>query len=254
MLNDAEMLRYSRHILLDEIGELGQKDLKNSHVLIIGAGGLGSPAALYLAAAGVGSLVIADFDTLDVSNLQRQIIYQTGDIGSDKVVLMKNRLQSLNPEIRIRTINQEMDEEQLLLELMMTNLVLDCTDNLESRRLINRACVKAKVPAIIGAAIQMQGQLMFFDHREDDSACYQCLFPDGEEQQLNCTNAGVLGPVVGTIGSLQALEAIKYITGVPSGVKNKLKLFDGKTLDWQTFTIGKDPECPVCGQKNECSY
>jgi sulfur carrier protein ThiS adenylyltransferase len=253
MLSDAEMLRYSRHILLNEIGELGQKDLKNSHVLIIGAGGLGSPAALYLAAAGVGSLVIADFDTLDVSNLQRQISYQTNDIGSDKVILMKNRLESLNPEIRIRTINQEMDEEQLLLELMMTNLVLDCTDNMKSRRMINSACVKAKVPAIIGAAIQMEGQLMFFDHKQDDSACYQCVFPDSEEQELNCTNAGVLGPVVGTIGSLQALEAIKYIVGMPSSVRNKLKLFDGKTLDWQTFTIGKDPECLVCGQKNECS-
>jgi len=253
MLSDAEMLRYSRHILLDEIGELGQKDLKNSHVLIIGAGGLGSPAALYLAAAGVGSLVIADFDSLDVSNLQRQIVYQTGDIGSDKVALMKSRLENLNPEIRIRSINQQMDEEQLLLELMMTHLVLDCTDNLESRRMINRACVKAKVPAIIGAGIQMQGQLMFFDHKQDDSACYQCVFPDNEEQQLNCRNSGVLGPIVGTIGSLQALEAIKYIVGMPSSVRNKLKLFDGKTLDWQTFNIDKDPECPVCGQKNECS-
>ena len=248
MLTDAEMLRYSRHLLLEDVGELGQKDLKNGKVLIIGMGGLGSPAAMYLAAAGVGSLVLSDFDCLEVSNLQRQIGYQTGDIGADKVQLMKHRLEMLNPEIRVRTINVEMDEAQLLMELMMVNLVLDCTDNMASRQLINAACVKAKVPLIVGAAIRLEGQLMFFDNRQTDSACYHCLFPSSEEQTLNCSNSGVLGPVVGTIGTMQALEAIKHIVGLPSGLKNKLKLFDGKTLDWQTFTINKDPKCTVCGQ------
>ncbi len=249
MLSDAELLRYSRHLLLEEVGELGQKDLKNAKVLIIGMGGLGSPAALYLAAAGVGNLVLSDFDCIEVSNLQRQITYQTGDISNDKVEVTKQRLQELNPEIRVRSINSEMSEEQLLMELMMVNLVLDCTDNMASRQLINSACVKAEVPLIVGAAIRLEGQLMFFDHREADSPCYHCLFPSSEEQALNCSNSGVLGPVVGTIGTLQALEAIKHIVGLPSGIKNKLKLFDGKTLEWQSFAINKDPKCTVCGQK-----
>jgi len=247
MLTDAEMLRYSRHLLLEDVGELGQKDLKNGKVLIIGMGGLGSPAALYLAAAGVGSIVIADFDCLEVSNLQRQIGYNTGDIGGDKVALMKQRMQQINPEVRVRSINTEMTKEQLLMELMMVNLVLDCTDNMASRQMINSACVDAKVPLIVGAAIRFEGQLMFFDHSQEDSACYHCLFPNEDEQALNCSNSGVIGPVVGTIGTMQALEAIKHITGLPSGIKNKLKLFDGKTLEWQTFVINKDAQCSVCG-------
>lgn len=251
MLNDSEMLRYSRHLLLEDVGELGQKDLKNGKVLIIGMGGLGSPAALYLAAAGVGNLVLADFDFVEVSNLQRQIGYQTSDIGAEKVSVMKSRLEAINPEIRVRAINQEMSREQLLLELMMVNLVLDCTDNMRSRQMINAACVQAKTPLIVGAAVRLEGQLMFFDHKQSDTACYHCLFPNNEEASLNCSNSGVLGPVVGTIGTMQALEAIKYLTGLPSGVKNKLKLFDGKTLDWQTFVINKDEKCAVCGKSNE---
>jgi len=247
MLTDAETLRYSRHLLLEDVGELGQKNLKDSKVLIIGMGGLGSPAALYLAAAGVGTLVIADFDHLEVSNLQRQIAYTTADIGEDKVILMKKRLEQINPEIRIRSINREMGKEQLQMELMMVNLVLDCTDNMGTRQMINAACVGAKVPLIVGAAIRFEGQLMFFDHSQGDSACYHCLFPSDEEQALNCSNSGVIGPVVGTIGTMQALEAIKHITGLPSGIKNKLKLFDGKTLEWQTFAIGKNEQCSVCG-------
>jgi sulfur carrier protein ThiS adenylyltransferase len=251
MLTEAEILRYSRHLLLDGVGELGQKDLKKAKVLIIGMGGLGTPAALYLAAAGVGSLVVADFDSLEVSNLQRQIGYYTDEIGGDKVDLMKLRLQRLNPEIQVRTINREMDEEQLLMELMMVHLVLDCTDNMDSRQMINQACVKAKVPLIVGAAGGLEGQLMFFDHRDSVSACYHCLFPDRETPSVNCRNIGVLGPVVGTIGSLQALEAIKHIVGLPSGMKNKIKRFDGKSLEWQTFAISKDPQCTVCGRKDE---
>lgn len=247
MLTDSEILRYSRHLLLEDVGESGQKSLKNSKVLIIGMGGLGSPAAMYLAAAGVGRLVLSDFDQLDVSNLQRQIAYQTSDIGVDKVTLMQNRLQAINPESRVRTINKQMSSAQLSMELMMADLVLDCTDNMSSRQMINAACVNAKVPLIVGAAIRLEGQLMLFDHSQPDAACYHCLFPSNEEQVLNCSNSGVLGPVVGTIGTMQALEAIKYIVGLPSGIKNKLKLFDGKTLDWQTFSINKDPNCSVCG-------
>jgi molybdopterin/thiamine biosynthesis adenylyltransferase len=249
MLNDAELLRYSRHLLLEEVGESGQQALKNAKVLIIGMGGLGSPASLYLAAAGVGHIVLNDFDDIEVSNLQRQISYQSDDIGEAKVEVAKRKLQQINPEIKVRSINKAMTEMQLTMELTMADLVLDCTDNMASRQLINKACVDAKVPLIVGAAIRFEGQLMFFDHREDDSPCYHCLFPSSEEQALNCSNSGIIGPVVGTIGTLQALEAIKHFVGLPSGIKNKLKLFDGKSLDWQTFVINKDPECSVCGQR-----
>lgn len=248
MLTDKEMLRYSRHLLLEEVGESGQSKLKNSKILIMGMGGLGSPAAVYLAAAGVGTLLLADFDTLDISNLQRQIAYQSKDLGSSKVALMKAHINELNPHIKVRTVNSKMGLPQLLMELQMVDLVLDCTDNMESRQMINNACVQAKKPLIVGAAIRFEGQLMFFNHQLADSACYHCLFPNSEEQQLNCANSGVLGPVVGTIAMMQALEAMKYILGLPSGVANKLKLFDGKTLDWQTFAINKDPQCSVCGQ------
>jgi len=249
MLSDAEILRYSRHLLLEDIGESGQQALKKSKVLIIGMGGLGSPAALYLAAAGVGTMVIADFDHLEVSNLQRQIAYSSDDLGGDKVVLMKKRLMQMNPDIRVRSINREMKREQLLMELSMVDLVLDCTDNMATRQMINAACVDKKVPLIVGAAIRFEGQLMFFDHRQEGAACYHCLFPSHEEQTLNCSNSGIIGPVVGTIGTMQALEAIKHFTGLPSGLENKLKLFDGKTLEWQTFAINKDAQCSVCGQK-----
>ncbi len=249
MLSDNETLRYSRHLLLEEVGESGQKALKKARVLIIGLGGLGSPAAIYLGAAGVGSLVVADFDVLEVSNLQRQIAYQSCDVGKNKAALIKQRLAELNPEIRVRTVTRKMDQAQLMMELMMVDLVLDCTDNMASRQMINAACVTARVPLIVGAAIRFEGQLMFFDHTQADSACYHCLFPGTEEETLNCSNSGVLGPVVGTIGTMQALEAIKQLLGWPSALTNKLKLFDGKTLNWQTFTISKDPQCSVCGQK-----
>ncbi|MDN2663512.1 molybdopterin-synthase adenylyltransferase MoeB [Psychromonas sp. 14N.309.X.WAT.B.A12] len=248
MLSDNELLRYSRHLLLEEVGESGQHKLKQAKVLIIGMGGLGSPAALYLAAAGIGHLVLNDFDEIEVSNLQRQITYQSSDIGEPKVEVTKQRLQQLNSDIKVRSINKQMPEQQLSMELTMADLVLDCTDNIATRQMINKACVEAKVPLIVGAAIRLEGQLMFFDHSQAESPCYHCLFPSSEEQTLNCSNSGIIGPVVGTIGTLQALEAIKYFVGLPSGIKNKLKLFDGKSLDWQTFAINKDPQCPVCGQ------
>ncbi|MEG3755104.1 molybdopterin-synthase adenylyltransferase MoeB [Psychromonas arctica] len=248
MLSDSELLRYSRHLLLEEVSEAGQHKLKQAKVLIIGMGGLGSPAALYLAAAGIGHLVLNDFDEIEVSNLQRQITYQSSDIGDSKVEITKQRLQQLNPDIKVRSINKQMPELQLSMELTMADLVLDCTDNMATRQMINKACVEAKIPLIVGAAIRLEGQLMFFDHSQADSPCYHCLFPSSEEQTLNCSNSGIIGPVVGTIGTLQALEAIKYFVGLPSGIKNKLKLFDGKTLDWQTFAINKEPQCSVCGQ------
>lgn len=246
MLTNNEISRYSRHLLLDDIGEAGQEKLKQAKVLIIGLGGLGSPACLYLAGAGVGSIVIADFDHVDTSNLQRQIAYSMQDIKTQKTTAMKARLTSINPEITVRSIDKAMSEEQLSMELILADLVLDCTDNITTRQMINRVCVKAKKPLIIGAAIRFEGQLMFFDHSENQSPCYHCLMPSNDEQVLNCSNSGIVGPVVGTIGGLQALEAIKFIVGLPSGTKNKIKLFDGKSLDWQTFNITKNPDCPIC--------
>ena len=246
MLTDNEISRYSRHLLLDDVGVSGQQKLKRATVLIIGLGGLGSSACLYLAAAGVGSMVIADFDHVDTSNLQRQIAYSMSDLKTQKTNAMKARLRAINPEIKVRCIDTKMNAEQLSMELILADLVLDCTDNIKTRQMINQACVKAKTPLIIGAAIRFEGQLIFFDHSESDSACYHCLMPSNDEQALNCSNSGIVGPVVGTIGTLQALEAIKYIVGLASGVNNKLKLFDGKSLDWQTFNITKNPECSVC--------
>ena len=246
MLTDAETLRYSRHLLLNNVGEAGQLKLKQANVLIMGMGGLGAPASMYLAAAGVGTLVLADFDELDLSNLQRQISYDASQVGQHKVDAAKARLSGLNSEIRIRGIKKKMDAKQLAMEVSMADLVLDCTDNLASRHLISQVCCQAKTPLIVGAGIRMEGQLMMFDFSQPDSACYHCLFPSTQEQTLNCSNSGVLGPIVGTIGSLQALEAIKYLVGLPSGIKNQLKLFDGLTLNWQTFSISRDPACPVC--------
>ena len=246
MLTDSEISRYSRHLLLDDIGEAGQQKLKQAKVLIIGLGGLGSPACLYLAGAGVGSIVIADFDHVEASNLQRQIAYSMSDIKIQKTTAMKARLTSINPEITVRSIDRQMSEDQLSMELILADLVLDCTDNITTRQMINQACVKAKKPLMVGAAIRFEGQLMFFDHRDEASSCYHCLMPSNNEQALTCSNSGIVGPVVGTIGTLQALEAIKHIVGLPSGVQNKIKLFDGKTLDWQTFSINKNPNCSVC--------
>ncbi|MCK5819244.1 MAG: molybdopterin-synthase adenylyltransferase MoeB [Psychromonas sp.] len=249
MLKDSELIRYSRHLLLDDLGAHGQAKLKKAKVLIIGMGGLGSPASLYLAAAGVGSLTICDFDSLELSNLQRQIAYQSDEIGSAKVTLMQQRLKKLNPEISVRCIANKMEEPQFNLELLLADLVLDCTDNMPTRQLINRVCFNGKVPLIVGAAIRFEGHLSFFDHKDPDAACYHCYAPSSVDPQLNCSNSGVLGAVVGVMGSLQALEAIKIIVGIESTVKNKLKLFDGKTLQWQSFTINKDPNCQVCGKK-----
>ncbi|MCE2573569.1 HesA/MoeB/ThiF family protein [Motilimonas eburnea] len=246
MLNDAETLRYSRHLLLENVGEAGQLKLKQAKVLIMGMGGLGAPASMYLAAAGVGSLVLADFDQLDVTNLQRQICYDSEQVGQAKVDAAKSRLLALNDHIRIRVINKKMAQSQLAMEIGLADIVLDCTDNLASRHLISQVCCQTKTPLIVGAGIRLEGQLMMFDFSQPDSACYHCLFPSTEEQALNCSNSGVLGPVVGTIGSLQALEAIKYIVGLPSGIKNQLKLFDGLSLNWQSFAIKRDPDCPVC--------
>jgi sulfur carrier protein ThiS adenylyltransferase len=246
MLSPQEQLRYSRHLLLNNVGEQGQLKLKNASVLIVGLGGLGNPVSLYLAAAGVGKLFLADGDKLDITNLQRQVMFTTEQVGENKAELAAAHLTALNPEIDIEVFDEMLDSEQLSYYLDEVDLVVDCTDNLATRKMINKACWQQQTPLVTGAAIRSEGQLMVVDPRQQDSACYQCLLgEDAQEQQLNCQTAGVLGPVLGIIGSMQALEAIKLILG-KEVVTNKLKLFDAMSLSWQEFKLPKRADCSVC--------
>ncbi|GAB1623935.1 HesA/MoeB/ThiF family protein [Agarivorans albus] len=252
-LSDQEVLRYSRHLLLKDVGEAGQLKLKSAQVLLVGMGGLGAPAALYLAAAGVSKLVLADFDEVDSSNLQRQVLYREDDIKQPKVVAAKQHLQALNSNIQVRTVNRKMDEMLLAMEVAQADVVLDCSDNIATRYAVNQACVKAKVPLVSGAAVAFDGQLMVFDFRQAEQGCYHCLFPNASEQQLNCSNAGILGPVVGTIGSLQALETIKLIAGIPSAQLGRFSSFDAHSLEWFHLNVNADANCPVCGKDKQTS-
>ncbi|MEE1674696.1 HesA/MoeB/ThiF family protein [Agarivorans aestuarii] len=246
-LSDQECLRYSRHLLLKDVGEAGQLKLKNAQVLLVGMGGLGAPAGLYLAAAGVGKLVLADFDEVDSSNLQRQVLYREDDIKQAKVQAAKQHLEALNSNIQIRSVNRKMDAMLLAMEVAQADVVLDCSDNIATRYAVNQACVKAKVPLVSGAAVAFDGQLMVFDFAQSPQGCYHCLFPNASEQELNCSNAGILGPVVGTIGSLQALETIKLIAGIPSAQRGRFSSFDAHSLEWFHLKVNADANCPVCG-------
>ncbi len=246
-LNDKEFMRYHRQISLEDIGEQGQASLKNAHVLMIGCGGLGSAAALYLASAGVGRLVIADGDHVDSSNLQRQVVYREQDQGVNKAQAMEQQLAQLNSLIKVRAIPKALDGMQLTMEVQLADVVLDCTDNIETRHKVNQACFDAKTPLISGSAIGWQGQLACFDYSED-TPCYRCLYAfEHMAAGTRCSDAGVMGPVVGTIGNYQALQAIKLLAKQSKGQFNKLYLFDAQYLDWQALNINKDPHCSVCG-------
>ncbi|GHA43129.1 ThiF family adenylyltransferase [Photobacterium aphoticum] len=260
MISDQAFLRYSRQIMLPEIGEQGQTDLANAQVLIVGAGGLGSAAALYLAGAGVGQVVIADDDRLEVSNLPRQVLYREADIGQPKAVQAAAQLQALNPLVRVRAANARLAGERLALEVAQADVVLDCSDNLATRHAVSQACYRARKPLIAGAAIRWHGQLMAFDFRQGKGPCYHCLFPlpdaSSSAGPQNCSTGGVAGPVVGNIGTLQALEALKVLTGAGSVAFSRLQNFDGLTLQWQSFHFTQDTSCPVCGpsvsQQEQC--
>jgi len=248
MLSDQEKKRYSRHLLLGDIGEAGQLKLTQSKVLIIGLGGLGSPVALYLAASGIGHLLLADGDTLDVTNLQRQIMFDSHGAGEPKADLAEARLSDLNPEIEIDVIDQALSEEDLEEYVPEVNLVLDCSDNLETRKAVNRVCAKNSVPLVSAAAIRWEGHLMLFDFRKPETPCYECLYaPDATEPVLNCSTSGVVGPLLGILGSMQALEAIKLLLGMDPDLNGRLLIFDGKYHQWQNFRIQKKHNCPVCG-------
>lgn len=247
MLSDDQLMRYSRQLLLPEFDIDGQQALQSSSVLMIGAGGLGCPAGLYLAGAGIGKLVVVDPDRVEAHNLHRQIGFAETDIGRPKAEALTARLQQLNPEPVYSSRVEKVDQIWLHSKLAKVDLVLDCTDNFASRRAINHACVNAGVALVSGAAIRMEGQLAVFDRRRGDGGCYACLFGDGEGPDELCAESGILGPVVGAIGTLQALLAIQLLLGKP--VARKLHRFDGNTMEWHSVAFAPDPACPVCGEQ-----
>ncbi|WP_428608461.1 HesA/MoeB/ThiF family protein [Sedimenticola sp.] len=247
-MNDDQLLRYSRQIMLPSIGIEGQEKLLESRIVIFGMGGLGSPAAMYLAAAGVGELVLVDFDRVDLTNLQRQIIHTTGSIGQLKVDSARQTLRSLNPECRIETVSSRLEGEELEREIKRANLVVDGTDNFTTRFAINEACVKHQIPLVSGAAIRMEGQVAVFTGRQGEP-CYRCLYGSAAEMDETCSANGVLSPLVGIIGSVQALEAIKVLTGAGHALIGRLLLLDALEMQWRTLTLNKDPACKTCSQQ-----
>lgn len=247
-MNDNQLLRYSRHILLPQIGYEGQDKLVNSHALIVGAGGLGSPAALYLAAGGVGKLTICDFDVVDLTNLQRQIIHTTRSVGINKAISAQQTIHELNPDVEVCTVCERSTEDSLQALVAEADVVLDCTDNFATRYALNRVCVKLRKPLVSGAAINFEGQVTVFDMRADDSPCYHCLFPEiGNEEGLRCAESGVFSPLVGIIGTTQAAEAMKLLMGIGQSLQGRLLLLDALHMEWRSLKLAKDPACKICG-------
>ncbi len=245
-MNKKEQSRYARQIRLSQIGEAGQQKLLDSTALIIGMGGLGSPVVMYLAAAGIGRLIISDFDQVEDSNLQRQIVHRTQDIGELKAFSAKRTIAEINPDCIVEAIDWELDEDELEEHLEKSDIVLDCSDNFPTRFLINRASVKTKTPLVSGAAIRIEGQIASYIP-DSDGPCYQCLYKQQFENTETCAMEGVLSPVVGVIGTMQALQAILVLTGYAENVNGKLLLFDGLSMEWQKVQIPRNPNCEVCG-------
>ncbi|MCK6186151.1 molybdopterin-synthase adenylyltransferase MoeB [Pseudomonas sp. FP2309] len=250
MLTDQELLRYSRQILLQHVDIDGQLRLKNARALIVGLGGLGAPVALYLAAAGVGELHLADFDTVDLTNLQRQIIHDTDSIGQTKVDSALRRLTAINPDITFIPHRTALDADSLAAAVQAVDVVLDCSDNFSTREAVNAACVATATPLISGAAIRLEGQLSVFDPRRADSPCYHCLYGHGSDAELTCSEAGVVGPLVGLVGSLQALEALKLLAGFGEPLVGRLLLIDALTTRFRELRVKRDPGCSVCGTQH----
>ena len=248
-MNDEQLLRYSRHILLDELGIEGQERLLAARALIVGAGGLGSPAAMYLAAAGVGTIVLADGDTVDLTNLQRQIMHTTQSVGTPKVESGRIALGRINPGVRVECIGVRLEGDALGAAVAAADVVLDCSDNFATRHAVNRACVRHRKPLVSGAGVRFDGQLSVFDMRRDDSPCYECLFPeDGETDETRCAVLGVFSPLVGVIGTLQAAEAVKLLAGTGESLAGRLLLFDALRTEWRSIRLARDPGCKVCGK------
>lgn len=248
-MNDEQLQRYSRQILLPQIGLEGQRKLLNSSVLIVGLGGLGSPLAMYLAAAGVGHLLIADGDRVDLSNLQRQIIHRNADIGRSKVESARDALHAINPEVKITPLDARLAEQELADAVSRVDVVADASDNFATRFALNAACVHANKPLVSGAAIRMEGQVAVFDPRRHDSPCYRCLYRDDPGEEEGCAQLGVLAPVPGVIGAVQAVEVIKLLAGSAETLTGWLLVFDALVMEWRKLKLAKDPDCPVCGAK-----
>ncbi len=244
-MNDEQLLRYSRQIMLPQVDVSRQEKLLASRVLIIGLGGLGSPVAMYLAAAGVGHLVLVDDDVVELSNLQRQIAHNTNDIGLKKVESAKQTIQNLNADITVTCYDKRLNEKQLADEVTAADIVIDGTDNFTTRFALNESCVKNKTPLISGAAIRLEGQVSVFN-KTPSSPCYRCLYKDEGELDASCSNNGVLAPVVGIIGSIQANEAIKVLLNIGETLDGKLLILDALHMEWRTLKLKKDPACPVC--------
>ncbi|MFA0812556.1 HesA/MoeB/ThiF family protein [Microbulbifer epialgicus] len=248
MLSSKELQRYSRQIMLPQVGEEGQEKLASARIMIVGLGGLGSPAALYLAAAGIGELHLVDGDHIDLSNLQRQVLYKTNHQGKSKAVVAAQQLAAANPTIRIHPHNQMANESWLREQVKQVDLVLDCTDNLEIRHTINRVCYQTGGPVVMASVQGFSGQLISFDFSKGKGPCYACLFPPHEQTEVqNCSTTGVIGPALGIVGSMQALEAIKYLTGMPVSSLNKLNLIETETFALQTLQLPRHSNCAVCG-------
>lgn len=250
-MNDQQLLQYSRHLLLPEIDMQGQQAWLDARVLILGLGGLGSPVALYLASAGVGTLVLVDDDAVELSNLQRQVIHTTETLGTPKAASAAAQIAKINPttEVEVRVERLQGDALQQVVESV--DLVVDCTDNFTTRHALNRACCSAKKPLISGAAIRFEGQITVYDPRHELSPCYRCLYPESAELDLNCSTSGVFAPLVGMVGTVQAAEALKVLANIGEPLVGRLLMVDALRMDWRTLKLKADPNCPVCGDQNE---
>ena len=248
-MNDQQLLRYSRHILLDPIGIEGQERLLAAHALVIGAGGLGSPAAFYLASAGVGRITLVDHDTVDLTNLQRQILHTTERVGLFKVESGRRTLAGINPEVVVTALAERLEGARLQEVVATADVVLDCSDNFATRHAVNAACVEAGVPLVSGAAIRFDGQVAVFDSTRPEAPCYACLFPPGQEfEEVQCATMGVFAPLVGIIGTMQAAEALKLLCGLGETLAGRLLLLDAMAMDWTSIRIARNADCAVCGE------
>lgn len=245
-MNDDQLLRYSRQIMLPQVDIEGQEKLLNARILIIGAGGLGSPAAMYLAAAGVGYITLYDDDQVDLSNLQRQITHYTSDIGTDKVISTQQTLNNINPDIKVLAVKQRLEGKALEQAVENADVVLDCSDNFRTRFAINSACVKHKTALVSGAAIRFEGQVSVFTPGQKNSPCYNCLYTENGEELQNCATNGVIAPITGIIGCMQALETLKLIIAIGENLSGRLLIFDGLSAEWQSMRLRKNPNCPTC--------
>jgi adenylyltransferase/sulfurtransferase len=246
-VNDEQLLRYSRHILLPQIGIEGQQAIVDARALVVGAGGLGSPAAYYLASAGIGTLALADGDSVDLTNLQRQILHRTDSVGMAKSESGQRTLAGINPECKVVALSERLSGARLEEEVALADVVLDCCDNFATRHAVNRACVKLGKPLVSGAAIRFDGQVAVFDPRQKDAPCYHCLFPEGQDvEEVRCAVMGVFAPLTGIIGATQAAEALKLLAGCGASLAGRLLLLDGLGMEWREIRVPRDPSCQVC--------